>query len=499
MGCFMDVRAEVIKIINKVLGKTSFLDVCFFDHNVIASLRQIDFLRKKYDFRGSPLEFSEVKSVEALYGIIKRYSPGFNDDQKQFTRDIFAKFANDIFRGVTFKKADAARIISHYKTSSGHGLEYNVNNFENDNISYGKIFSEILKTIKNSGLKINIIESEIMAALNISIYSLLGDKIIDKGLNILNLSKQGKDVIHFLTILEKVFKIKIPFDEVGNGDIFTNVYKWINFQRPDFNLNKAAVEQEIIAIAAKVFNDSNLILSLINDIEAKYTINISKEELFLSNGLEGFVKVVEKCVKDQRPQLATANLDLSLEVLTLASTFLSKHFDLPKPKNLTSEVENKFISDVEKRFKVKFSVFDLLEITGLESIIKSVERLVKKQKVNEKYPGLLPATADMGRHVRSEVLKISRENMIINPDMSSMDIGGLDFPKKIDSMLAIEVVVQLEKTFKIKIPEEKLYSLETLDGTKRIDHIVTLIEGLLSEKGRRESEIKPTGDLKDKL
>jgi Phosphopantetheine attachment site. len=81
--------------------------------------------------------------------------------------------------------------------------------------------------------------------------------------------------------------------------------------------------------------------------------------------------------------------------------------------------------------------------------------------------------------------------MIIGSEMMNTSMEGLDFPRKLDSMLSIEVVVQLEKNFKIKIPEEKLHAVKT------IDDMSSLVEKLLDEKNK--SPQLPPVETKDRL
>jgi len=485
----MDIKAEVTKIVNKVIGKSSFLDICFFDALVLSALKQIDYIQKTYEFKSSPLEFLEIKSVKQLYETVKKYSPGFNTDFKSFCDALYAGFCPDILKNNTFTKDEASNAV--LKTKEISGLDFIVpQGFENNKITYSRIFSEIIKSVKTAPQKLKYSESELMANLNGAIYSLYGEAVLNRGLSLVNVSRRCKDVISFLTTLERVFKIKVNYAEVSTGDIFTNVYKLLREQRPDFNFNKAVVEQEIMAIAAKIFNDSNILLNLINAIEAKYKISLSKDDSIFAGSFEAFINVVSRAVKEQQPSVAAA--DVSLDVMTFASDFMSRqNIKVANPK-LTNAIENKFISDIEKKFRVTFSVFDLLEITGLESTIKIVERLVKKQKINEKYPGLLPeAASELNLFVRREIIRTSRDNMIIGSEMMNTSMEGLDFPRKLDSMLSIEVVVQLEKNFKIKIPEEKLHAIKT------IDDMASLVEKLLEDKGRQAQ--LPSIETKDRL
>ncbi|HOD40080.1 MAG TPA: acyl carrier protein [Candidatus Wallbacteria bacterium] len=485
----MDIKAEVTKIVNKVIGKSSFLDICFFDALVLSALKQIDYIQKTYEFKSSPLEFLEIKSVKQLYETIKKYSPGFNTDFKSFCDALYAGFCPDILKNNTFTKDEASNAV--LKTKEISGLDFIVpQGFENNKITYSRIFSEIIKSVKTAPQKLKYSESELMANLNGAIYSLYGEAVLNRGLSLVNVSRRCKDVISFLTTLERVFKIKVNYAEVSTGDIFTNVYKLLREQRPDFNFNKAVVEQEIMAIAAKIFNDSNILLNLINAIEAKYKISLSKDDSIFAGSFEAFINVVSRAVKEQQPSVAAA--DVSLDVMTFASDFMSRqNIKVANPK-LTNAIENKFISDIEKKFRVTFSVFDLLEITGLESTIKIVERLVKKQKINEKYPGLLPeAASELNLFVRREIIRTSRDNMIIGSEMMNTSMEGLDFPRKLDSMLSIEVVVQLEKNFKIKIPEEKLHAIKT------IDDMASLVEKLLEDKSRQAQ--LPSIETKDRL
>ncbi|HOT74609.1 MAG TPA: acyl carrier protein [Candidatus Wallbacteria bacterium] len=485
----MDIKAEVTKIVNKVIGKSSFLDVCFFDALVLSALKQIDYIQKTYEFKSSPLEFLEIKSVKQLYETVKKYSPGFSADFKSFCEAFYANFCPDILKNNTFTKDEASNAA--LKTKELSGLDFNVpQGFETNKITYSKIFSEIIKSVKASPQKLKYSESELMANLNGAIYSLYGEAVLNRGISLVNVSRRCKDVISFLTTLERVFKIKVNYAEVSSGDIFTNVYKLLREQRPDFNFNKAVVEQEIMAVAAKIFNDSNILLNLINAIEAKYKISLSKDDSIFAGSFEAFINVVSRAVKEQQPSVAAA--DVSLDVMTFASDFMSRqNIKVANPK-LTNAIENKFISDIEKKFRVTFSVFDLLEITGLESTIKIVERLVKKQKINEKYPGLLPeAASELNLFVRREIIRTSRDNMIIGSEMMNTSMEGLDFPRKLDSMLSIEVVVQLEKNFKIKIPEEKLHAIKT------IDDMSSLVEKLLEDKNRQAQ--LPSIETKDRL
>ncbi|MEZ7893259.1 MAG: acyl carrier protein [Candidatus Wallbacteria bacterium] len=662
----MNVRTEVLRIINKVLGKTSFLDLCFFDTQIIANIKQIDYLRKKYELNISPLEFINLKSTGELYDMIKRYSPDFRTSAKDFSDDIYSKYSNEILRNYTFSDDEIAEILSKLKTSGGIlNMPIDIKKFDKSSaFTYSRLFSEIIKLIKAENAHVKLKDSEVASALYVAIYECQAEQILNKGLAVLNLSRQGKDAVRFIVELEKLFKIKVPLEEIGKVDIFTCTYKWLQKQRPDLNASKTFIENEIIALAARVFNDSNLVLNLVNKIEDKYKINISKEDLLNSGGFNGFVQTVTRsikeqkngekveagddvsieimslaadfmakkfefkkpkldkmnnpemimelvegfekkykltipraelrstggfngfvglitrCINEQRPDLSLKDSDAYLSVMALASDILPKQFGVEKPENMTTEDENKFITALEDTFKITFSVFDLMELTGLESIIKTVEKLVKKQKAAEKYPELFPKK-DLAHFIRSQVLKISRDSKIIktsgaaessnNIDMSGVenkfitdienrfkvsfdlndlmsltgldsvvekvaalikqqqvleaypgiippkdslkfirtevlkisrdnmtpgsgmmttDMGGIDFPKKLDSMLAIEVVVQLEKNFKIKIPEEKLYAIKTQD------ELVSLVEGLIEEKNK---ESKPAPDLKDKL
>jgi len=71
----MDIKSEVIRIVNKAMGKKSFLDVYFFDTKVISSLKQIDYIQKTYEFKSSPLEFLEISSFSKLYETQKNIRP----------------------------------------------------------------------------------------------------------------------------------------------------------------------------------------------------------------------------------------------------------------------------------------------------------------------------------------------------------------------------------------------------------------------------------------
>ncbi len=488
----MDIKAEVTKIVNKVIGKSSFLDVCFFDAQVLSVLRQIDYIHKTYEFKSSPLEFLEIKSVRALFDTVKKYSPGFSSDYKSFCDSMYTAFCPDILKNNTFTKDEALKIFNKTKEISGLNFSAAPDIFDNNKISYGRIFSEIIKAVKSASEKLKYSESELMANLNGAIYLLSGETVINRGLSIIGMNKRAKDVLSFLTTMERVFKIKINYAEITTGDIFTNVYKLLREQRPDFNFNKAVVEQEIMAVAAKIFNDSNILLNLINALEAKYKISLSKDDSIFAGSFEAFINVVSRAIKEQQPSVVTA--EVSLDVMTFASDFMSRrNIKVADPK-LTNAIENKFIADIEKKFRVTFSVFDLLEITGLESTIKIVERLVKKQKINEKYPGLLPeAATDLGLYVRREIIRTSRDNMIIGSEMMTTSFEGLDFPRKLDSMLSIEVVVQLEKNFKIKIPEDKLSAI------KSIDDMSALVEKLVNEKNRTGQPQLPPVETKDRI
>jgi acyl carrier protein len=487
----MDVKAEVTKIVNKVIGKSSFLDICFFDAQVLSALKQIDYIHKTYEFKSSPLEFLEVKSARQLYDIVKKYSPAFSADYKSFCAGFYAAFCPDILKNNTFTKDDAIKIADLTKEKSGLNFSVRPDAFANDKITYSRIFSEIIKALKGAAERSRYSESELMVSLNNAIYSLAGEIVLNRGLSIINPGKRLRDVISFLTTLERVFKIKINYAEITTGDIFTNVYKLLREQRPDFNFNKAVVEQEIMAVAAKIFNDSNILLNLINAIEAKYKVTLSKDDSIFAGSFEAFINVVSRSIKEQQPSAVAA--EVSLDVMTFASDFMSRHNIKVAAPKLTNAIENKFISDIEKKFRITFSVFDLLEISGLESTVKIVERLVKKQKINEKYPGLLPeAVSDLNLHVRREIIRTSRDNMIIGSEMMNTSMEGLDFPRKLDSMLSIEVVVQLEKNFKIKIPEEKLHAVKT------IDDMSALVEKLLDDKSK-SSQLPPPVETKDRL
>ncbi|HBC75089.1 MAG TPA: hypothetical protein DC017_09665 [Candidatus Wallbacteria bacterium] len=486
----MDVKAEVTKIVNKVIGKSSFLDICFFDAQVLSALKQIDYIHKTYEFKSSPLEFLEVKSARQLYDIVKKYSPAFSADYKSFCDGFYAAFCPDILKNNTFTKDDAIKIADITKEKSSLNFSVRPDAFANDKITYSRIFSEIIKALKGAAERSKYSESELMVSLNNAIYSLAGEAVLNRGLSLINPGKRLRDVISFLTTLERVFKIKINYAEITTGDIFTNVYKLLREQRPDFNFNKAVVEQEIMAVAAKIFNDSNILLNLINAIEAKYKVSLSKDDSIFAGSFEAFINVVSRSIKEQQPSAVAA--EVSLDVMTFASDFMSRHNIKVAAPKLTNAIENKFISDIEKKFRITFSVFDLLEISGLESTVKIVERLVKKQKINEKYPGLLPeAVSDLNLHVRREIIRTSRDNMIIGSEMMNTSMEGLDFPRKLDSMLSIEVVVQLEKNFKIKIPEEKLHAVKT------IDDMSALVEKLLDDKNK--SPQLPAVETKDRL
>nr|HPG59890.1 hypothetical protein [Candidatus Wallbacteria bacterium] len=303
----MDIKAEVTKIVNKVIGKSSFLDICFFDALVLSALKQIDYIQKTYEFKSSPLEFLEIKSVKQLYETVKKYSPGFNTDFKSFCDALYAGFCPDILKNNTFTKDEASNAV--LKTKEISGLDFIVpQGFENNKITYSRIFSEIIKSVKTAPQKLKYSESELMANLNGAIYSLYGEAVLNRGLSLVNVSRRCKDVISFLTTLERVFKIKVNYAEVSTGDIFTNVYKLLREQRPDFNFNKAVVEQEIMAIAAKIFNDSNILLNLINAIEAKYKISLSKDDSIFAGSFEAFINVVSRAVKEQQPSVAAADV-----------------------------------------------------------------------------------------------------------------------------------------------------------------------------------------------
>ncbi len=486
----MDVKAEVTKIVNKVIGKSSFLDICFFDAQVLSALKQIDYIHKTYEFKSSPLEFLEVKSTRQLYDIVKKYSPAFSADYKSFCDAFYAAFCPDILKNNTFTKDDAVKIVNITKEKSGLNFSVRPDAFANDKITYSRIFSEIIKALKGAAERSRYSESELMVSMNNAVYALAGEAVLNRGLAIINPGKRLRDVISFLTTLERVFKIRINYAEITTGDIFTNIYKLLREQRPDFNFNKAVVEQEIMAVAAKIFNDSNILLNLINAIEAKYKVSLSKDDSIFAGSFEAFINVVSRSIKEQQPSAVAA--EVSLDVMTFASDFMSRHNIKVAAPKLTNAIENKFISDIEKKFRITFSVFDLLEISGLESTVKVVERLVKKQKINEKYPGLLPeAASDLNLHVRREIIRTSRDNMIIGSEMMNTSMEGLDFPRKLDSMLSIEVVVQLEKNFKIKIPEEKLHAVKT------IDDMSALVEKLLDEKNK--SPQLPPVETKDRL
>lgn len=486
----MDIKAEVTKIVNKVIGKSSFLEVCFFDAQVLSALRQIDHIHKTYEFKSSPLEFLDVRSVRQLYETVKKYSSGFSADLKTFCESIYAVFSPDILKNNTFSKDDAAKIAALARERSGLNFTVRPDAFTGEKITYSRIFSEIIKAVKAAPEKLKYSESELMAALSGAAYAHSGETLLTKGLALVNPSRRVRDVISFLTTLERVFKIRFNYAEVNSGDIFTSVYKLLREQRPDFNFNKAVVEQEIMAVAAKIFNDSNILLNLINAIEAKYKVSLSKDDSIFAGSFEAFINVVSRSIKEQQPAVAAA--DVSLDVMTFASDYMAKHEIKVAAPKLTNAMENKFISDIEKKFRITFSVFDLLEISGLESTVKIVERLVKKQKINEKYPGLLPeAASELNLYVRREIIRTSRDNMIIGSEMMNTSMEGLDFPRKLDSMLSIEVVVQLEKNFKIKIPEEKLHAVKT------IDDMAALVEKLLEEKNRQPQP--PSVDTKDRI
>lgn len=470
-----EIKAEIMKIINKIVGKTSFLDVCFLDSQVISSLKQIDYIEKQYEFKNSIIEFLNLKNINHLYEVVKKYSLNFNLEFDKFCEELYFKFSQDILKNVNFTHDETKKIINtlrSYPKFNEINLDITLNS---DKITYSYIFSEIIKSLRNVKMQLNTNESEIMFGLYKAIYENFKTELLNKGLALLNQTKRIKDVINFLSTLEKTFKIKFNYLEVGNSDIFTTVFKLLSSQRPDLNFNKANVEQEIMTIAAKVFNDSNIILNLINAIEEKYKVRISKDESIFAGSFDMFVNAVSESIKKQQPQVATS--DVALDIMTFASDFMSKHNIKVATPKLTSAMQNKFIDEIEKRFRITFSVFDLLEITGLDSTIKIVDRLIKKQKIKEKYPGLVPeSNTELLHFIRRELIKISRDNMIISNEMFNTSMEGLDFPKKIDSMLAIEVVVQLEKHFKIKIPEDKLHSVKT------IDDMTNLVYKLIEEK-----------------
>jgi|GEM_PF-4942945 len=675
----MDIKSEVIRIVNKAMGKKSFLDVYFFDTKVISSLKQIDYIQKTYEFKSSPLEFLEISSFSKLYETTKKYSTGFNESYDSFRNAFFNKFVLDVLRNVNFKKDEAALIINNFKSAGSYNFNLPPNAFSDDNNSYSKIFSEILKALKSSTPKTKFIESEIMATLNRQIYESDPDSLLNKSISLIDAAPQIKKAIQFLAALENLLKIKINYAEISNGDIRTNIFKLLSEQRPDFQYSKVSIEQEIMAVGAKIFNASNLILMLdvINGIESKYNVSISKDESFFSGSFDNFVKIIAQNIHSQRPELTATPEELELDVMTYASSSMAKCTDgsikpqdfgpdkaelskgFSKTPKLSREIENKFIDEIEKIFRINFSVFDLMEITGLESIVKIVdrlikskkihekypgflpkgqselnlyirrelirisgelfgdeilsgpendfikeiekkfminfnvfdlmeikglesiiqivERLIKSQKVHEKHPGLLPADQselslyirretistsgnhlgneilsmssenkfineiekkfmvnfkvfdlmeitglesiikiierlikdqkiceshpglfpangpELTHHIRRELIRISRNNMVMDNNMLSMGMDGLDFPRKLDSMLAVEVIVQIEKHFQLKIPEEKLYSISS------IDDMTALVTRLLEEKKKSRAENIADPDIKNRL
>jgi len=493
----MNIRADVLRIINKVVGNVSYLEVSFFDNDIISSLQQIDYFQKKYGFSGLALEFIDVKTSRDLYERVRSKSAAMKDDYLTFCIEIFLKFSVDILRSRTFTKEESLKIVE--QLSAGMTNRIIVEPDTLDKVLFSKLYSEVLKSIRKGGIPAigGVNENELKSRLTLAVYRVTSETILDTNLPLLNLTKKGNEVIHFLSSIEKVFEIRVPYSEVGKLNIFTSVYKWLQFQRPGNKFTKESIEQEIMTIAARVFGDSNLLtlLDMTNFIERKYDITISKSDLLSSIGVKSFIALVARSLKEQKPQLTAAMANIEDRVRDATSEyFAEKEMSSDRPDDEHQE-DNKFIEDIEKRFNIRFATYDLMQLQNLNSIVTTVERLVRTNRVAEKFPGLLPSVGPLSAFIKSEIFKLASENTKKNESAMMTDLGAVDAPKKIDSMRSIEIVVQLENAFGIKIPQDMLYLIETPD------QIVALVEKLVAEKESRllPPEQKGGGDITDKL
>lgn len=83
--------------------------------------------------------------------------------------------------------------------------------------------------------------------------------------------------------------------------------------------------------------------------------------------------------------------------------------------------------------------------------------------------------------VRDIVIRVARLDAgIVN------EPGFLSRPLPIDSMLAIEIMANLEKSFQIEIPEEDLFKFDRLENIMEIvDRLVAAGAGQLAEESAR--------------
>lgn len=491
----MNIRAEVLRIINRVVGNASYLEVSFFDNDIVASLQQIDYFQKKYGFSGSALEFVDVRSSRDLYERVRAHSSSMTDDYQTFCSELFLKFSVEILRSKTFTRDEAEKIVG--QLSEGMNRKIIVDGPSLENVLFSKLYSEILKSVRKAGGQ-TMNENELKSRLSLAVFRVTSDSILDTNLPVANISKKGGEVIHFLTSIEKVFQIRIPYNEVGKLNIFTSVYKWLQFQRPGNTFTRESIEQEIMTIAARVFGDSNLLklLDMANFIEKKYQINISKNELLSAIGVNSFIALVARSLREQKPQAAAAMVNVEDRVMQdTAEYFAGAEGVGGKPENRSRDEDNRFIEDIEKRFGISFATYDLMQLQDLNSIVKTVERLVRSSGAAARNPGLFPASGSPLVFIRSEVFRLARENTQKSGNVLLADLGVGDAPKKIDSMRSVEIVVQLEKAFGIKIPEDKLYAIESPD------QIVALVERLVAEKEGRTAPPAATGggDVSDRL
>ncbi len=470
------VEQEIMAIAAKIfVGKSSFIDVSFFDADILKMLIQLDYVYKNYNFKGASSEFIDIKSFRQLFDVVKKYSPGFLIDFNSFCSNYYSVFYSDISCRLAFSKDEAVKVIDKIKSGSALKLAPVPDSIFSERTSYETLFN----AVKNAAAGIQAASrAEIEKCLKNAIYHAPGEKIIERGVLLINMNKRARDVIKFINAVEKNLKIQINYPALNSGDIFENIILLLKTQRPDFKFDKEEVEHEIMSIASQIFSDSNILLNLINSLENKYKVKISKDDSIFAGSFDAFINVVTRAITRLRPAVAPA--EVSLDVMAFASEFMSRSEIKVADLKLDNAAENKFISDIEKKFHITFSVFDLMEIEGFESIIKIVEKLIKKQKVYSKHPGLFPDDpVELPRYIRREIIRTTRDNRFIGGEMMSDSLVGFDFPRKLESIMAGDMITEnkfisdIEKKFHIN------FSVSDLKEISDFESIVKIVEELI--------------------